>query len=276
MIGARRAALLLAAASVLAGGAARAERPFVVLAAGTTTRDSGLLAHLLPLFEARSGLAVRVIGVGTGRAIELARHGDVDALLVHDRAAEETLLREGIASERREVMVNDFLLVGPAGDPADVRNASTAQDAVARVAHARKLFLSRGDDSGTHHREQALWEAAGTKPSGAWYRQTGSGMGATLNTASQLGGYTLVDRATWLFFRNRGHLTALYEGDSQLRNVYSVLLISPAAHPHVRPRARELFDWFVSREAQTAIGAYSIDGQILFHPTADPIAETDR
>lgn len=273
MIRARRVVLLLAVTALLVADASRAERPFVVLAAGTTTRDSGLLAHLLPLFEARSGLAVRVIGVGTGRAIELARRGDVDALLVHDQAAEQALLREGIASQRRKVMVNDFLLVGPSDDPADVRSAATAPDALARVAGARELFLSRADNSGTHHREQALWEATQIEPAGAWYRETGSGMGATLNTASQLGAYTLVDRATWLFFRNRGHLVALHEGDLRLRNVYSVLLVSPAAHPHVRARARELFDWLVSEEAQTAIGAYTIDGQVLFHPAADPRSE---
>lgn len=249
------------------------ERPYVVLAAGTTTRDSGLLAQILPLFEARSGLSVRVIGVGTGRAIELARRGDVDTLLVHDPESEEALLREGLASLRRTVMQNDFLLVGPADDPAEARLARDAPAALARVAQVRELFLSRGDDSGTHKRELALWKAAGTAPAGSWYRETGSGMGATLNTASQLGAYTLVDRATWLFFRNRGELTILSDGDVRMRNLYSVLLVSRAAHSHVRPRAQEFADWLVSEEAQAAIRAYTIDGQVLFHPAAEPPSE---
>ncbi|MCP3986196.1 MAG: solute-binding protein [bacterium] len=265
--------LVLAATTIATPGAVSAEHPYVVLAAGTTTRDSGLLAHLLPLFEAHHGLTVRVIGVGSGRAIELARRGDVDALLVHDPAAEEALLRDGVASERRAVMVNDFLLVGPADDPAGAARAADAPDALARVARVRELFLSRGDDSGTHKRELALWQTIDTIPTGDWYRETGSGMGATLNTAAQLGAYTLVDRATWLFFRNRGKLTALHEGDARLRNSYSVLLVSSTAHSHVRPQARELVDWLVSEEAQAAIRAYTIDGQVLFHPAARPPAK---
>ncbi|MBW2243195.1 MAG: substrate-binding domain-containing protein [Deltaproteobacteria bacterium] len=273
MIRAPGLGLLLAAIALAPLQALSQGRPYVVLAAGTTTRDSGLLAQLLPLFEARSGLAVRVIGVGTGRAIELARRGDVDALLVHDPAAEDALLREGVASLRRTVMVNDFLLIGPQEDPAGARHASDAPAALNRVAQAQGLFLSRGDDSGTHKRELALWKATGTAPEGSWYRETGSGMGATLNTASQLDAYTLVDRATWLFFRNRGQLAILYEGDARMRNLYSVLLVSRAAHPHVRPRAQEFADWLVSKEAQAAIRAYTIDGQVLFHPAANPPSE---
>ncbi len=243
---------------------------FLTLASTTSTRDSGFFDSVLPRFEAKTGIQVRVVAVGTGRALRLAERGDVDAVLVHDRPSELAFVAEGHGIARREVMYNDFLVIGPSADPARVRGIRDAAAAFARIAESRAIFTSRGDDSGTHKAELRLWEAAGVDAradSGAWYRETGTGMGATLNTASELGAYLLVDRGTWVSFKNRGDLQILVEGDPRLRNVYSATLANPARHPHVKSKdASALVEWLVSDEGRAAIAAFRRGGMQLFHP----------
>ena len=249
--------------------AAVADR-FLTLASTTSTRDSGFFDAVLPPFEAKTGIQVRVVAVGTGRALRLGERGDVDAVLVHDRASELEFVAEGHGIARREVMYNDFVLIGPSADPARVRGVTDAANAFARIAESRATFTSRGDDSGTHKAELRLWEAAGVDAradSGTWYRETGTGMGATLNTAAELEAYLLADRGTWLSFKNRGDLEILVEGDSRLRNVYSAILVNPARHSHVKTKeARALVEWLVSDEGRTAIAAFRLEGMQLFHP----------
>ena len=247
-----------------------AER-FITLGSTTSTRDSGLLDHLDPLFEADTGISVRVIAAGTGRALEMGRRGDVDVLLVHHRPSEDAFVAAGDAPYRRDVMYIDFVIVGPPDDPAGVRSVTTAAAALEAIADTDALFLSRGDDSGTHKAELALWAAAGRSAGerGDGYRESGSGMGATLNTASELGAYTLTDRGTWLSFRNRGHLELLLEGDPPLRNPYGVLPISPTKHPHVKFADAEAYvDWLVSPTGQAAIAAFRVGGEPLFFANA--------
>jgi tungstate transport system substrate-binding protein len=262
---------ILGALALALAGAAVAEPRTLTLVSTTTTRDSGLLDHLVPRFERETGIPVRVISVGTGQALDLGRHGDADVLLVHDRAAEEAFVAAGFARERREVMVNDFVLVGPPADPAGVRGLG-ASAALARIAERRAPFVSRGDESGTHRAELRLWRAAAVDPrgaSGGWYRETGSGMGATLTTASELGAYTLTDRGTWLGFRRRGALTLLVSGGAGLRNEYGVLVVDAARHPHVYTEGAQRFaDWITSPAGQAAIGAFRIAGEVVFHPSA--------
>ena len=242
------------------------------LASTTSTENSGLFAHLLPMFEAATGIRVHVIAVGTGQAFRLARRGDADALLVHDREAEAGFVAEGWGRARHDVMYNDFVLVGPAADPAGVRGMAEASGGLARIARARAPFLSRGDDSGTHRAERRLWRAAGidvVAASGTWYRETGAGMGATLNTAAALGAYTLTDRATWLAFRNPRRLTLLFEGDARLFNQYGIIAVDPARHPHVRAQAAaRLVAWLTGPAGQAAIAAFRVDGYQLFFPNA--------
>jgi tungstate transport system substrate-binding protein len=249
--------------------AAAADR-FITLASTTSTRDSGFFDSVLPLFEAKTGIEVRVVAVGTGRALRLAEKGDVDAVLVHDRASELQFVAEGYGIGRREVMYNDFLVVGPGADPAKLRGMTDAATALARIAESGALFASRGDDSGTHKAELRLWEAAGVDAraaSGSWYRETGAGMGATLNTASELGAYLLADRGTWVSFKNRGDLQVLVEGDPRLRNVYGAILVDPERHPHVKSEdARAFVDWLVSEQGQAAIADFRIGREQLFHP----------
>jgi tungstate transport system substrate-binding protein len=244
----------------------------ITLASTTSTRDSGFFNSVLPPFEAKTGIRVQVVAVGTGRARLLAEKGDVDAVLVHDRASELQFVAEGHGIGRREVMFNDFVVIGPSADPARVRGLSDAAAAFARIAESRAIFTSRADDSGTHKAELRLWEAAkvdARSDSGAWYRETGSGMGATLNTASELGAYLLADRGTWLSFENRGDLQVLVEGDPRLRNVYGVMLVNPERHPHVKDEdARTLVEWLVSDEGRAAIADFRIGGVQLFHPLA--------
>jgi len=244
----------------------------IVLASTTSTRDSGLFEHLLPRFTAETGIRVNVVAVGTGRALDLARRGDADVLLVHDRASELAFVEAGHGIERRPVMYNDFVLVGPRDDPAGVRGLDDAAEALGRIARHQAVFFSRGDDSGTHKAELRLWAAAGGAPSArtnAWYRETGSGMGATLNTANQASGYTLSDRGTWLAFRNRAQLELLLEGDPRLRNEYGVIVVNPARHPHVKvAAARRFAGWLVSDAGRAAIAGYRVDGQPLFFPIA--------
>ena len=249
-----------------------AETPAITLASTTSTENSGLFAHLLPRFTEATGIAVRVVAVGTGQALRIARNGDADVLLVHHRLSEETFVAEGYGVQRHDVMSNDFVLVGPRADPAALRGLHDAAAALARISAARTLFTSRGDDSGTHKKELDLWAAAGLDPgtaSGTWYRETGSGMGATLNAAAAMGAYALTDRATWLAFRNKGDLEVLVQGDERLFNPYGVILVNPARHPHVHAREAQAFiDWLVSENGQAAIANYRLDGRQPFFPNA--------
>jgi len=268
-----RALSALALIAGLAPGPLRAETPAITLASTTSTENSGLFAHLLPQFTQSTGIAVRVVAVGTGQALRIARNGDADVLLVHHRPSEEAFVAEGYGVRRHDVMYNDFVLVGPRADPARLRGLDDAAAALARIAAARAPFASRGDDSGTHKKELDLWAAAGLDPSaasGSWYRETGSGMGATLNAATGMGAYALSDRATWLAFRNKGDVEVLVEGDPRLFNPYGVILVNPARHPHVHAREGQAFiDWLVSDPGQAAIAAYRLDGRQLFFPNAD-------
>ena len=266
-------ACLALALALLAGSPVRGEEtPYIMLASTTSTRDSGLLADLTARFEARTGVAVRVIAVGTGRALEHGRRGDVDALLVHDRASEDAFVATGHGLFRRDVMYNDFVIVGPAADPAGVREATSATDAVARIAATGARFASRADDSGTHKAERRLWEGAEIDPgahSGKWYLETGSGMGATLNLADELGAYTLSDRGTWLAHRKRSGLAILFQNDPPLHNPYGVIVVNPERHPGVKVAHASAFaDWLVSAEGQAAIDAFERDGQQLFFANA--------
>ncbi len=264
--------LLLALALLAPAVPAQASEHFITVASTTSTENSGLFAHLLPQFTHATGIDVRVIAVGTGQALRIARNGDADVLLVHHRASEERFVAEGYGVRRHDVMFNDFVLVGPGADPAGVRGQTDAAQALARIARARALFASRGDDSGTHKKERELWAASGIDPveaSGAWYQETGSGMGATLNAAAGMGAYALSDRATWLAFRNKGDLEVLVEGDTRLFNPYGVILVNPAKHPHVNARYGQAFiDWLVSEPGQNAIAAHRLDGRQLFFPSA--------
>lgn len=261
---------LCAALLLLAGAALAQEPPFVTLASTTSTNDSGLFEAILPRFERETGIAVRVVAVGTGQAIELGRRGDADVLLVHDRGAEDAFLAEGHALFRRDVMYNDFVIVGPAADPAAIRGLQDAAGALAQLAAREAAFVSRGDDSGTHKAELRLWEAAGIDPrsaSGRWYREVGGGMGATLNVANELRGYALADRATWLAYRKREALAVLVEGDPRLRNPYGVLVVDPARHPHAKSALATRFaDWLTGANGRQAIEAFRIGGEPAFFP----------
>ncbi len=267
-----RALPALALVAGLAPGPLRAETPALTLASTTSTENSGLFAHLLPQFTQSTGIAVRVVAVGTGQALRIARNGDADVLLVHHRPSEEAFVAEGYGVRRHDVMYNDFVLVGPRADPARLCGLDDAAAALARIAAGRAPFASRGDDSGTHKKELDLWAAVGLDPSaasGSWYRETGSGMGATLNAATGMGAYTLSDRATWRAFRNKGDLEVLVEGDPRLFNPYGVILVNPLRHPHVHAREGQAFiDWLVSDPGQAAIAAYRLDGRQLFFPNA--------
>ena len=245
---------------------------FIIVASTTSTKNSGLFDHILPLFEKKTGIQVRVVAVGTGQAIRMAQNGDADVLFVHHRPSEETFVAEGFGVKRFDVMVNDFVVVGPDDDPAHIAGMTDAAKALEKIALARAPFVSRGDDSGTHKKELALWRAAGVdvvQASGSWYRETGSGMGATLNTASAMQGYALADRGTWLSFRNRAGMRVLVEGDRRLFNPYGVILVNPERHPYVKADlGREFIAWLISPEGQAAIGTFRINGEVLFKPNA--------
>lgn len=269
----KRLAGLLATALALAalGGApARAAEPAKKIRLGSTTsvRDSGLLDAILPAFTAKTGIAVEVIAVGTGQALALGERGDVDVLLVHDRPAEEAFLAAGHGISRRELFYNGFLIAGPAADPAKVAGVADPVEAFRRIAAAKAPFASRGDDSGTNKAELRLWKQAGVDPKQAgsgWYRELGAGMGATLNTAAEMPAYVLVDDATWGTFQNKRGLVALLEGAPALRNVYSVILLSPS-QPVKHEEARLFADWLASEDGQKAVAAYAPHGKPLFAP----------
>ncbi len=252
-----------------AGAAGAADDRSITVASTTSTEASGLFGHILPLFEEETGIDVRVVAVGTGQAFEIGRRGDADVVFVHDRAGEEAFVAEGHGVGRRPVMYNDYVIVGPESDPAGVAGMGDAAAALERIAGAEAPFASRGDDSGTHRAERRLWREAGVEPSGGWYRETGSGMGQTLNTAAGMGAYVLADRGTWLSFRNRGDLEVLVQGDPRLFNQYGIILVNPAKHPHVKKDAGQAFvDWVVSTDGQNAIAEYKIGGEQLFFPNA--------
>ncbi|MCG8593668.1 MAG: substrate-binding domain-containing protein [Kiloniellales bacterium] len=265
------AAALLATVFALAPAAA--EERFIVLQSTTSTQNSGLFDAILPGFTARSGVEVRVVAVGTGQALKNARNGDGDVLLVHAKPAEEAFVAEGFGVERLDVMYNDFVIVGPPADPAGIAGKADATAALKAVAEAGAPFASRGDDSGTHKKELALWTAAGVDPaaaSGTWYRETGSGMGATLNTAVGMDAYTMTDRGTWIAFKNKDDFRILVEGDARLFNQYGVILVNPEKHPRVKAEDGQAFiDWLTGKEGQAAIAAYKRAGEQLFFPNAE-------
>ena len=241
---------------------------FITVASTTSTQNSGLYEFLLPQFTKKSGIEVRVVAVGTGQAIRLARNGDADVLLVHHKASEEQFVEEGFGVKRLDVMYNDFVVVGPGSDPAGIKGEKDIAKALSAIAAKKVPFVSRGDDSGTNKKEHELWKDAGVDAkaaSGTWYRESGSGMGATLNAASGMRGYTLTDRATWLKFKNKGNLEILSEGDPRLFNQYGVILVNPKKHAHVKTDAGQAFiNWLVSKAGQSAINSYKVNGQQLF------------
>ena len=262
---------ILSAASTLALLAAlpAAAQEFITVASTTSTENSGLFGHILPIFQAETGIEVRIVAQGTGQALETGRRGDADVVFVHARAQEEQFVAEGYGVQRFDVMYNDFVIVGPNDDPAGLRNAADAASAMAAIAGAGASFASRGDDSGTHTAEKNLWKAAGIEPAGAWYLSTGSGMGATLNTAAQVPAYALTDRGTWLSFANRGPLEIVFQGDPVLFNPYGIILVNPEKHPHVKAEQGQTFiDWIISDAGQAAIAGFQVGGEQLFFPVA--------
>ncbi|HEY0354038.1 MAG TPA: substrate-binding domain-containing protein [Enterovirga sp.] len=252
------------------GSAGNAAERFITLASTTSTEQSGLFGHILAIFTQATGIDIRVVAVGTGQAIALGQRGDADALLVHDRPGEDKFVADGFGVDRRDVMYNDFVLVGPKADPAGIRGLRDAKAAMAKIASTQAIFASRGDDSGTNRMELRFWNALGipVTPGVAWYRELGSGMGPTLNTASALGAYTLTDRATWANFKNRGDLEILVDGDPALFNPYGSILVNPARFPHVKAAdARTWHEWLTSPAGAAAIASYKIGGEQLFFPT---------
>jgi len=257
--------------SLVAVGA-HAAQPFIVVASTTSTEQSGLFGYLLPAFEKDTGIAVHVVAVGTGQALDIGRRGDADVVFVHDKAAELKWLAEGNGVKRYPVMYNDFVLIGPQSDPAHVAGGKDIAAALKTIAAAKPPFVSRADKSGTYSAELRLWKAAGVdiaSAKGPWYRETGSGMGPALNTAAAMDAYILADRGTWLNFHNRGHLAIVVEGDKRLFNQYGVMLVNPAKHPNVRKELGQKFiDWLVSPHGQDVIAGYKINGEQLFFPNA--------
>lgn len=268
--------LTLAAAATAAGfalaGSALAGDRFIIVQSTTSTQNSGLFDHLLPIFTGKTGIEVRVVAVGTGQALKNAQNCDGDVLFVHARPAEEKFVAEGYGVARFDVMYNDFVVVGPSSDPAGVAGSKDIAGSLSKIKEAEAPFASRGDDSGTHKAELALWKAAGIDPkqfSGGWYRETGSGMGATLNTAVGMDAYALTDRATWIAFGNKGDLTVAVEGDERMFNQYGIILVSPEKCPGVKADMGQAFiDWVLSDAGQQTIADYKQDGQQLFFPNA--------
>ncbi|KQP19017.1 extracellular solute-binding protein [Methylobacterium sp. Leaf100] len=266
--------LALLGASPLGASPASAEPASIVVASTTSTEQSGLFKHILPAFAVKTGIAVKVVALGTGQALDAARRGDADVVLVHDRPAEDAFVAQGFAKARFDVMYNDFVLVGPKGDPAGTKGTDITA-ALRNIAAAKASFVSRGDRSGTHSAELRSWKEAGIDlpaVKGEWYRDVGQGMGPALNTASALNAYILADRGTWLAFKNRGDLAILVEGDKRLFNPYGVMLVNPDKHPTVKVKEGQAFiDWLVSPEGQASIAAYRIGGEQLFFPSAGTV-----
>lgn len=264
------ASLVLGAATV---SAAVADEKFIIVQSTTSTQNSGLFDHILPAFRDKTGIEVRVVAVGTGQAIRNAVNGDGDVLLVHSKPSEEKFVADGFGVSRADVMYNDFVIVGPASDPAGIKGSRDAVDALPKIAESETPFASRGDDSGTHKAELRLWDVAGidaAAASGTWYRETGSGMGSTLNTAIGMDAYVMTDRATWIAFGNKANHEIMVEGDPRMFNQYGVILVNPKAHPHVKAEMGQAFiDWLVSKQGQAAIADYRVDGQQLFFPNAN-------
>ena len=263
---------LLSLVVLLAALPVVAQEKFIVVASTTSTEQSGLFGHILPAFQKKTGIQVRVVALGTGQALDLARRGDADVVFVHARSAEEKFLSEGYGVKRFPVMYNDFVLIGPKSDPASVAGGKDILEALKRIEATRAAFVSRGDKSGTHIAELALWKAANVdieNEKGPWYRDTGQGMGPALNTAAAMSGYILADRGTWISFENRGELAIAVEGDKRLFNEYGVMLVNPAKHPNVKKDLGQVFvDWVISPEGQRAIAGYKIGGEQLFFPNA--------
>jgi len=249
-----------------------ADMSYITVASTTSTQNSGLFDDILPQFKKETGIDVRVVAVGTGQAIRLAKNGDADVLFVHHRPSEQKFVAEGFGVSRQDVMYNDFVIVGPAKDPAAIAGTIDAIVALKKIAKSKAIFASRGDDSGTNKKELGLWQLAGLDVksiSGSWYRETGSGMGATLNAASGMAAYTLTDRGTWISFKNKKDLELLAEGDKRLFNPYGVILVNPAKHSHVKAKQGQAFiDWLVSGKGQSAISAYKVGGKQLFFANA--------
>lgn len=263
---------LVCLAGALMATSAGAAGKSIILQSTTSTANSGLYDYILPMFTDKTGIQVNVVAVGTGQAIKNAQNGDGDVLLVHAKAAEEQFVAEGYGVARFDVMYNDFILVGPPSDPARIAGMRDAAAALKKIAASRSTFASRGDNSGTHKKEVSLWKDAGIDPtadSGSWYRETGSGMGATLNTAVGMGAYALTDRGTWISFKNKGDFRIVVEGDKNLFNQYGVILVNSKKHPKVKVDEGQAFiDWILSDEGQSAIARYRLDGQPLFFPNA--------
>jgi tungstate transport system substrate-binding protein len=272
-----RRCLIAVAAIASFGASALAQDKSIVVASTTSTQDSGLFGHILPLFKAETGIDVKVVAQGTGQALDTGRRGDADVVFVHAKPAEEKFLAEGFGVKRFPVMYNDFILIGPKADPAGIKGSKDIVAALKTLKDKGIAFISRGDKSGTHQAELNLWKLAGidiAAEKGLWYKEIGQGMGAALNTASALNAYVLSDRATWLSFKNRGELVIAVEGDKRLFNQYGVMLVSPQKHPSVKKELGQQFiDWLVSPEGQKAIADYKINGEQLFYPNAnDPSA----
>jgi len=269
-----RLASVLALVAVCAVTPLKAQDRSIVVASTTSTQDSGLFGYLLPIFKAKTGIDVKVVAQGTGQALDTARRGDADVVFVHAKAQEEKFMAEGFGVKRFDVMYNDFVLIGPAADPAGIKGSKDIVTALAAIRDKAAPFVSRGDRSGTHSAELALWKLAGIDPAtgkGSWYRDIGQGMGAALNMASASSAYLLADRGTWISFKNRGDLTVLVEGDRRLFNQYGVMLVNPEKFPTVKVREGQAFvDWLISSEGQAAIAGYKIEGQQLFFANADP------
>ncbi len=266
------ASLLLAAGVLALATIVTNANPSIIVQSTTSTANSGLYDHLLPAFERANGIKVHVVAVGTGQAIKNARNCDGDVLLVHAKSAEENFVADGHGVKRFDLMYNDFVVVGPAGDPAGIKGRQSVIEALSLIAAAKAPFASRGDDSGTHKKEMTLWKAAGVDPeeaSGTWYRSTGSGMGATLNIASGMGAYALTDRATWISFKNKADFEIVVEGDNSLFNQYGVIRVSSEKCPGVKAAEGQAFiDWLLSSEGQSMIGSYRVGDQQLFFPSA--------
>ncbi len=248
-----------------------AQEKSIVVSSTTSTEQSGLFGYLLPIFEKKAGIQVKVVAVGTGQALDIGRRGDADVVFVHDKPAEEKFVEEGYSTQRNEVMYNDFVLIGPKADPAKIGGGKDIQAGLQKIASTQTPFISRGDKSGTHAAELRYWKGAGVEvsPSSSWYKETGSGMGPALNTASAMNGYILSDRATWLTFKNRGDLVILVQGDPKLFNQYGVMLVNPAKYPQVKKAEGQAFiDWLISKDGQDTIAGYKVGGEQLFFPNA--------